>query len=56
MAAVASSGVIASAEWTDPLGHQWGIATHKEHKEDVAPQDLPGRQQEFFAKAAAGRR
>ncbi len=38
---------------TDPFGQQWGIATHVE---DVSPQDLPRRQQEFFAKAAAGRR
>jgi PhnB protein len=38
---------------TDPFGQQWGIATHKE---DVAPEDMQRRQQEFFAKAAAGRR
>lgn len=38
---------------TDPFGQQWGIATHKE---DVAPEDMARRQQEFFAKAAAGRR
>jgi PhnB protein len=38
---------------TDPFGQQWGVATHVE---DVAPADLPRRQQEFFAKAAAGRR
>jgi len=38
---------------TDPFGQQWGIATHVE---DVAPEDLPRRQQEFFTKAAAGRR
>lgn len=37
---------------TDPFGQQWGIATHKE---DVAREDLPRRQQEFFSKAAAGR-
>jgi len=37
---------------TDPFGQQWGIATHKE---DVAPQEMPRRQQEFFAKAASGR-
>jgi PhnB protein len=37
---------------TDPFGHQWAIATHIE---DVAPEDLPRRQQEFFAKAAGGR-
>jgi PhnB protein len=38
---------------TDPFGQQWGVATHKE---DVAPEDMQRRQQEFFAKAAAGRR
>jgi PhnB protein len=38
---------------TDPFGQQWGIATHVE---DVPREDLPRRQQEFFAKAAAGRR
>lgn len=38
---------------TDPFGQQWGVATHIE---DVAPEDLPRRQQEFFAKAAAARR
>jgi PhnB protein len=38
---------------TDPFGQQWGIATHKE---EVAPEDMQRRQQEFFAKAAAGRR
>jgi len=39
-------------KFTDPFGQQWGIATHIE---DVAPEDLPRRQQEFFAKAASGR-
>ena len=34
---------------TDPFGHQWGIATHKE---DVAPAELERRAQAFFAKAA----
>jgi len=38
---------------TDPFGQQWGVATHVE---DVAPADLSRRQQEFFAKAASGRR
>jgi PhnB protein len=38
---------------TDPFGQQWGIATHVE---DVAREDLPRRQQDFFAKAAAARR
>ena len=41
------------ARITDPFGQQWGIATHIE---DVAPEDIPRRQQEFFARAAAGRR
>jgi PhnB protein len=35
---------------TDPFGQQWGIATHKE---DVAPEEISHRQEEFFAKAAA---
>lgn len=38
---------------TDPFGQQWGIAAHVE---DVPREELPRRQQEFFAKAAAGRR
>jgi uncharacterized glyoxalase superfamily protein PhnB len=37
---------------TDPFGQQWGIATHVE---DVAPEDMRRRQQEFFAKAASAR-
>jgi PhnB protein len=36
---------------TDPDGQQWGIATYME---DVAPEEMGRRQQEFFAKAAAG--
>ena len=31
----------------DPFGHTWAIATHQE---DVAPQDMAKRQQEFFAR------
>ena len=37
---------------TDPFGHQWGIATHKE---DVAPEEMERRSATFFkdmAKAA----
>ncbi len=34
---------------TDPFGHQWGIATHKE---DVAPVEMERRSAAFFAKAA----
>jgi PhnB protein len=31
----------------DPFGHTWAMATHKE---DVAPEEMQKRQQEFFAK------
>jgi uncharacterized glyoxalase superfamily protein PhnB len=34
---------------TDPFGHQWGLATHKE---DVSPDELAKRQAAFFAKSA----
>ncbi len=34
---------------TDPFGHQWSIATHKE---DVAPEEVARRAQTYFAKAA----
>lgn len=34
---------------TDPFGHQWAIATHKE---DVAPEELQRRAQAYSAKAA----
>jgi PhnB protein len=34
---------------TDPFGHQWGLATHKE---DVSPEELAKRQAAFFAKSA----
>lgn len=30
----------------DPFGHEWGIATHVE---DVRPEDMPRRMQEWFA-------
>ena len=35
----------------DPFGHTWAIATHKE---DISPQDMAKRQQEFFAKMQQG--
>jgi PhnB protein len=39
-------------KFTDPFGHQWGIATHKE---DVAPEEMKRRSEEWtkqMAKAA----
>ena len=36
---------------TDPFGHVWAIATHKE---DVSPEEMERRAQEFFARFAAG--
>ena len=39
---------------TDPFGHQWGLA---QHVEDVAPEEMKRRSQEYaakMAKAAAG--
>lgn len=35
----------------DPFGHEWALATHIE---DVSPQEMERRGQEFFAKMAAG--
>jgi PhnB protein len=35
---------------TDPAGHRWGIATHKE---DVAPDEMKRRAAAFMSKAAA---
>lgn len=35
---------------SDPFGHQWSIATHKE---DVAPQECARRAQEWFANMGA---
>jgi PhnB protein len=32
---------------SDPFGHQWGLATHKE---DVSPSELKRRSEEFFAR------
>ena len=34
---------------SDPFGHQWGLATHKE---DVAPEDMKKRADAFFAQMA----
>ncbi len=34
---------------TDPFGHEWGLATHKE---DVAPQEMKKRAEAFFAQMA----
>ena len=33
----------------DPFGHDWGIATHKE---DVSPEEMGKRAEEFFAQMA----
>jgi PhnB protein len=42
---------------TDPFGHQWGLA---QHVEDVSPEEMKRRSQEFAAKmakaAAAGQK
>jgi PhnB protein len=35
----------------DPFGHEWGIATHQE---DVGPEEMAKRAEEFFASMAAG--
>ena len=32
---------------TDPFGHEWSIATHKE---DLSPEEVGQRAQEFFSK------
>ena len=37
---------------TDPFGHQWGLATHKE---DVSPQEMKKRAEAFFAQMAQTR-
>jgi PhnB protein len=34
----------------DPFGHRWGLGTHKE---DVAPDEMAKRQQQFFASMSA---
>jgi PhnB protein len=36
---------------TDPFGHQWGVATHKE---DVSADEIARRQAALFAKSASG--
>jgi PhnB protein len=38
-------------KFTDPFGHQWGVATHVE---DVAPAEMERRAKEWMSKAAAG--
>jgi PhnB protein len=38
------------AKLTDPFGHLWGVATHKE---DVAPQEMEKRAKEAMAKQQA---
>ena len=37
---------------TDPFGHQWGLATHKE---DVSPQEMKKHAEAFFAQVAQTR-
>lgn len=34
----------------DPFGHQWGLSTHKE---DVSPEEMKRRGEEFFAQMAS---
>lgn len=34
----------------DPFGHRWGLGTHKE---DLAPDEIARRQQQFFASMSA---
>jgi PhnB protein len=41
------------AKVRDPFGHQWDLATHIE---DVPPAEIRRRQEEFFGKAAKGKR
>lgn len=36
---------------TDPFGHHWSLATHKE---DVPPEELQRRSEQFFAQMKAG--
>jgi len=38
---------------TDPFGHEWGMATHKE---DVPPDQMERRAREFMAQMAAGKK
>jgi PhnB protein len=40
------------AKLSDPFGHQWGLATHKE---DVSPQEMKKRSDAFFAQMAQQR-
>jgi PhnB protein len=37
------------AKVSDPFGHEWGLATHKE---DVSPEEMGRRSQAFFAQMA----
>jgi PhnB protein len=37
---------------SDPFGHQWGLATHKE---DVSPEEMKKRAEAFFAQMASQR-
>jgi uncharacterized glyoxalase superfamily protein PhnB len=39
------------AKVTDPFGHSWGLATHVE---DLTPEEIGRRAQEFFAQMAQG--
>ena len=39
-------------EVSDPFGHRWSLATHKE---DLTPEQLEQRAQEFFASFAKGK-
>jgi PhnB protein len=39
------------AKLTDPYGHVWGIATHKE---DVPPEEMPARMEKAFAEMSCG--
>lgn len=36
---------------TDPFGHHWSLATHKE---DVSPEEMQRRSEQFFAQMKAG--
>jgi hypothetical protein len=36
---------------TDPFGHEWSVATHKE---DLTPQEIGRRAAEFFKKGPCG--
>jgi PhnB protein len=40
------------ARFIDPFGHEWGIATHLE---DLSPEEIRRRSEEFFRRMAEGR-